>query len=156
MTGWLPISLREHDLEIKKDWPSFRTMLFDPRHQCATWRGELHPQINIYTVEIEYSMKQLIDGPKVRVISPSLVRCPGNNEGSLPHMYDRDTDPYLCLFDPRAREWTGWMSISKKIIPWTIDWLACYEDWLLTGVWHGGGRHVTTFSGMHFDLEAHQ
>ena len=28
------------------------------------------------------------------------------------------------------------------IVPWTIDWLACYEGWLATGEWAGGGIHT--------------
>jgi len=153
MSVLLPLSIREQDAELRLDWPKFRTVLFEPGRQRVIWRGEVRPGINHYTIEIEYSMERVIMGPKVRVVSPSLTRLPGNPEGSLPHVYDRDTDPYLCLFDPRGREWTGWMSISKKIVPWTLDWLVCYEDWLLTGVWHGGGRHVTVQIGMSFDLE---
>uniref|UniRef100_UPI0031016DE1 hypothetical protein n=1 Tax=Neorhizobium sp. EC2-8 TaxID=3129230 RepID=UPI0031016DE1 len=44
-------------------------------------------------------------------------------------------------------------SISKKIVPWTLDWLACYEDWLLSGIWHGGGQHDTEAIGMTLNLE---
>lgn len=153
MSGWLPLTIREQDSQFKKDWPTFRTVLLEPRRGRVVWRGELHPRFNKYTVEIEYSMDMVITGPKVRVISPNLIRRPGNPEGSLPHVYNRDTDPHLCLFDPRAAEWTGWMSVSEKIVPWTIDWLVCYEDWLLTGVWYGGGRHVTASGGSFFNLE---
>ena len=49
--------------------------------------------------------------------------------------------PFLCLYDPDAGEWHPGMSIARTIIPWTIDWLACYEGWLATGEWTGGGHH---------------
>ena len=32
-------------------------------------------------------------------------------------------------------------TVARIIVPWTIDWLACYEGWLATGEWTGGGRH---------------
>lgn len=156
MSGLLPLTIREQASELRLDWPKFRTVLYEPRRQRVVWRGDVRPGINRYTIKIEYSMERVILGPKVRVISPQLTRLPGNPEGSLPHVYDRDSDPYLCLFDPRRSEWTGWMSISKKIVPWTLDWLVCYEGWLLTGVWHGGGQHVTAAIGMSLNLEQAQ
>lgn len=35
------------------------------------------------------------------------------------------------------------MHLSQTIVPWSADWLACYELWLMTGRWTGGGRHPT-------------
>ncbi|ACP23444.1 hypothetical protein NGR_b19970 (plasmid) [Sinorhizobium fredii NGR234] len=57
------------------------------------------------------------------------------------HVYDRDGDPRLCLCDPAADEWDATMHLSRTIVPWSADWLACYELWLMTGRWTGGGRH---------------
>jgi len=34
--------------------------------------------------------------------------------------------------------------IALTTVPWAADWLACYEGWLATGRWHGGGRHART------------
>jgi hypothetical protein len=34
------------------------------------------------------------------------------------------------------------MPIAETIAPWAMDWIACYELWLMTGVWTGGGRHA--------------
>jgi hypothetical protein len=48
----------------------------------------------------------------------------------------------LCLFDAEANEWTPFHMIAETTIPWTLDWLACYEGWRATGAWTGGGRHV--------------
>jgi hypothetical protein len=60
----------------------------------------------------------------------------------LPHVYPPAENPTLCLFDPRAGEWDGAMPIAETILPWALDWIACYEMWLMTGRWTGGGRHV--------------
>ncbi|MYD87819.1 MAG: hypothetical protein F4018_15215 [Acidobacteria bacterium] len=35
----------------------------------------------------------------------------------------------------KGRHQTG----SGRIVPWTSEWLACYEIWLATGKWLGGG-----------------
>lgn len=153
MISWLPLTIREQDLLLRKKWNTFRAVEFEPDLERIVWRGTLHPRFSQYTVEIEYSMGMVVDGPKVRVKSPELIRQPGNAEGSLPHVYQRDTDPYLCLFDPRKVEWTGWMAVADTTVPWIINWLTCYEDWLLTGEWHGGGRHVTAAAGSLFNLE---
>ena len=107
MTDGLPMTIHEQDVEMRRDWPSFRRLLFDPIEERVAWRGTLHPRINRYTVEIDYSMDWVIRGPKVRVIAPVLTRLPENPEGDLPHVYDRKRDPSLCLFDPRRREWTA-------------------------------------------------
>jgi len=32
------------------------------------------------------------------------------------------------------------MAIADTIVPWTADWLAHYEIWLVTGDWYGGGE----------------
>jgi hypothetical protein len=50
--------------------------------------------------------------------------------------------PVLCLFDPSACEWTPCDLLAETTVPWTIDWLACYEGWRATGEWTGGGRHL--------------
>ena len=39
-------------------------------------------------------------------------------------------------------EWTPAMTIASTTVPWALDWLACYELWLMTGRWTGGGRHA--------------
>ncbi|TCQ24864.1 hypothetical protein [Rhizobium sp. PP-CC-3G-465] len=153
MSGWLPLTVQDQHADLTRNWPTFRMVTFDAGRGLAVWRGTLHPRFDRYAVEIAYSTDMVVSGPRVRVLSPELIRQPGNPEGSLPHVYQRDTDPYLCLFDPRAAQWSGWMSISETTVPWTIDWLTCYEDWLLTGEWHGGGRHVTASVGSFFDME---
>lgn len=147
-----PYTVDEQIRTMREDWPDFR-VLRDHQHDVARWRGPLTPRSRRYKVEIIYGLQFAIDGPIVRVLSPTLTRLPDNPEGSLPHVYFRDTDPQLCLFDPAERGWSGWELISKTIVPWTSDWLTCYEFWLMTGVWHGGGRHPPS-TGRRFHAES--
>jgi hypothetical protein len=68
---------------------------------------------------------------------------PGNPEGQFPHVYLPADGSTLCLFDAQEDEWTPAMAIADTTLPWALDWLACYELWLMTGRWAGGGRHAT-------------
>ena len=93
-------------------------------------------------------MIELIDPlrqqPRVRVLAPVLKRRSGDPQGALPHVYWDDAEnPALCLFDPEAGEWTPMCLLAETTVPWTADWLACYEGWRATGLWAGGGRHAT-------------
>jgi hypothetical protein len=66
-------------------------------------------------------------------------------EAPLPHVFFDAKDitlSALCLFDPDKAEWDPNDLIADTTVPWTVDWLACYEGWLATGRWHGGGRHA--------------
>lgn len=114
---------------MKATWPHF----------AARWVGSVRPQFTSYSLEVRYALGSF---PEARVIAPDLVRLPGNHEGQLPHVYPPAEDPTLCLFDPREGEWTAAMTIASTTVPWAFDWLACYELWLMTGRWTGGGRHL--------------
>lgn len=126
----------EQIVSMKRIWPGLN--LRGRRSGAVRWIGSLRPQFQIYRVEI---IHQLNDHPIVRVLSPELTRLPDNEEGQLPHVYPPASDPTPCLYDPCSDEWDHSMLISRTIVPWTIDWLACYELWLMTGKWTGGGRH---------------
>lgn len=60
-----------------------------------------------------------------------------------PHVYgDYDTIKdriELCLY--YGKEFQGIDSMTRTIIPWTMEWLLHYECWRVTGEWHGGGIH---------------
>jgi hypothetical protein len=84
--------------------------------------------------------------PLVRVLSPVLQpNFDAEEEAPLPHVYFYEPDltlSPLCLFDPEKGEWSHDDFVARTTIPWAADWLACYEGWLATGRWHGGGRHA--------------
>lgn len=123
--------------QMKADWPAFKVKSINRAVPSARWVGTLKPHLVAYVLEI-----RLVKGwPEVRILSPQLKRLPDNPEGQLPHIFPPIEDPTLCLFDPKTGEWDCSMSISKTIVPWSIDWIACYEFWLMTGTWEGGGRH---------------
>ena len=57
-------------------------------------------------------------------------------------VFSRPPDPVPL---PSAERGNGdWRdAVADTTIPWAIDWLACYEGWLATGEWAGGGVHPT-------------
>lgn len=136
MTGAL--SLDEQRARMKATWPKFTERGIDRQGQEIRWVGKCRPQFINYTLDICY---KLWAWPKVRVLAPELIRLPENPEGAIPHVYPPADDPTLCLFDPAKREWDPTMYIAHTTVPWSFDWLACYELWLMTGRWTGGGRH---------------
>lgn len=133
---------------MKRSWPDFRVL-----HQIRwfiCWEGQLRPFNQTYIVQIFLSRKRgcsrdkLLTVPAVMVIDPLLCRRVENPSEPIPHHYPNQEHPelpFLCLYDPDTQEWHPGRSVAQTIIPWTIDWLACYEGWLATGKWTGGGRH---------------
>ena len=132
------LSRDEQISSMKRIWPGIK--LRGRRFGSIRWSGNVRPQFQTYRIEIIHHAEK---APDVRVLSPHLVGLPDNEEGYLPHVYSPASDPTLCLFDPETEEWDHSMQISRTIAPWTLDWLACYELWLMTGRWTGGGRHPT-------------
>ncbi|MET1755691.1 hypothetical protein ABVV53_09500 [Novosphingobium sp. RD2P27] len=126
-------------------WPSFSIHRLNRQTQSAYWTGEVRPQFGRFRIEIRY---RLGDVPHARVLRPALIRLPGNIEGQLPHVYPPADDPTLCLFDPATNQWDPSMTIATTTVPWACDWIACYELWLMTGRWTGGGRHGSAVPGL--------
>lgn len=137
---------------MRERWPGFEvTSGFGPR--SLIWIGDLKGLERTFRVWIEYGLP--IPGPHlamfrqmpvVRILSPRLVpNWEARDEAPLPHVYfdlkDLTLSP-LCLFDPERGEWGNGCLIAETTVPWTVDWLACYEGWEATGAWHGGGRHM--------------
>lgn len=136
---------RDMKLMLKK-WPGFQVLRNSSRF--VHWRGSLQPLCQVYIVEILHRNRRQRTGtrssiPRVTVVDPVLHRRDEEPNKPIPHHYLNKQDPefpFLCLFDPDADEWDPSMPIATTIVPWTIDWLACYEGWLATGEWTGGGR----------------
>jgi hypothetical protein len=137
--GGQPISIEEQVARMKSTWPLFVAHKVDRTQQSARWTGYVEPHLTRHKLEIRYALGSF---PEVRVLAPPLTRLPGNTEGALPHVYPPTDDPTLCLFDPEAGQWDWSMAIAETTLPWACDWIACYELWLITGVWRGGGRHA--------------
>jgi hypothetical protein len=89
---------------------------------------------------------KIINGyiPEVTLLEPGLQLEHPETGAQVPHVFWRDDCPArstLCLYDPAASEWSPHDFIADTIVPWACEWLACYEGWLATGEWAGGGRH---------------
>lgn len=129
-------------------WPAMRVTQRLQRR--AVWLGRLQPLMQPYEIQLSYEaplVPQRLDlmrqQPRVRIMSPRLKPRADPAEGALPHVYwDDDDYPSLCLFDPAAGEWDPSCFLSDTTVPWSLDWLFCYEGWRATGEWTGGGRHV--------------
>ena len=134
---------------MSRKWPGFKVC--ESTDWSVLWRGQLSPFCKKYLVEVSYRFGFVSDPfqiqltrPQVLVLSPLLERCPENPEEPIPHHYHNLNDPahpVLCLYDPVKKEWKAGDYIADKILPWTVNWLACYEGWQATGKWTGGGNH---------------
>lgn len=145
-------TMRQQIEAMKRHWPSFEVV--DEEIDRAIWFGSLAGIELQYRVMIEFGLPAPATDdeslwrrfPIVRVLTPPLTpRWDAKEEAPLPHVYfdklDISLSP-LCLFDPRGGEWSHRDLIAKTTVPWIADWLACYEGWLATGRWTGGGRHA--------------
>lgn len=133
-----PFTIGEQIADMRRRWPSMQADEIDQGREFVRWAGRVQPQFTSYRLDVRYPVW---GNPEVRVLSPTLMRQPGNSEGALPHIYGPLDDPTLCLWDPDANEWGPHLWISETILPWSVKWLACYEFWSMTGRWVGGGRH---------------
>lgn len=144
-----PLPVREQDRKIRDEFPSFRLCL--DAGWIGIWEGVLCPIAQPYRVRIVYFTRRQfptwqLANPyvSVTVLDPPVGPDPRGTGERVPHIYGLGCDPTfprLCLYDPVAGEYAPDMLIAGFIIPWAIDWLFFYEDWVRTGVWCGGGRH---------------
>lgn len=132
MRGELTIPLSRQVSTMKESFPGFN-------HQwtgnTVIWEGFIKPAplSQNYKVQVTYCLER---PPRVLVLEPKLLRRPDGKR--IPHTYHSG---YLCLYYPKWREFTRNNLICDTIIPWTSLWLFCYEGWLATGEWLGGGIH---------------
>ena len=100
----------------------------------------------------KYKLKIKIDSSgyyKCYIISPQI----SFENGIPPHIYlfdsklDEENKVFkelrLCLHLPGCGEYSVASPIMETIVSWAIKWTEFYELWLLTGVWYGGGKHIT-------------
>lgn len=131
-------------------WPQLQ--IVKQTADFAAWEGPLVGIERAHIVQIAFGMPGEGDSPTfrrfpvVRVLSPALVpNWDAPEEAPLPHVFfDYDDLPMspLCLFDLEKDEWSHRDFLARTTVPWTADWLACYEGWQATGHWYGGGRHA--------------
>jgi len=80
--------------------------------------------------------------PEMLVLDPDpKALAPGR---AVPHTYPHEgPGTKLCLWLPKAREWSPEMRLAETYLPWTAQWLDYFEEWLVTDNWAGGGGHPT-------------
>lgn len=125
-------------------WPE----LIPSSHGVMTlWQGLVQPLMQKYQIQILYSLVALpfagIDRgcPHVEVVNPLLHGRNGDPVDTVPHTFPNKVmpeRPRLCLH--LQDEWSSEDAIATTIVFWTLDWLVCYEGWLATGHWAGGGH----------------
>lgn len=142
-------TVNEQVRAMRRRWGHFD--LAEQTTDSAMWFGSLVGIERSYRVAVEFGLpapgqyERWRTSPLVRVLSPSLQpQFHAIEEAPLPHVYFDEKDitlSPLCLFDPAANEWSHNDLLAETTVPWAADWLACYEGWLATGRWYGGGRH---------------
>ena len=144
-----PLSVRQQGHAIKAQLPTFRLCL--DTDWIGIWEGIICPIAQPYCVRITYFSRRYFPtwslvNPYVSVvvIDPPVGPDPRGTGERVPHIYGLDCHPAfprLCLYDPVGDEWSPDRHIASTIVPWAIDWLYFYEEWVRTGEWKGGGRH---------------
>jgi hypothetical protein len=116
---------------MQRVWPGFVSRW---KHSAVIWTGPLQPtdMSPVYKVQISYALEKR---PDVVVRSPALCDRP---DQPIQHVYPGKR---LCLYLPRANEWTPAMPIAETIVPWACDGLYFYEIWHATGEWLADGVH---------------
>lgn len=142
-------SVQDEIDEMRRLWPDFQVT--GRCDHIVTWRGVLRPIRRPYEIRILYGprfwlgrFRLLNRRPRVEIVSPDIVPCHPVTGENLPHVYAFPRNGQLsrlCLYDPAERDWFPGMPIAQTIVPWAAHWIACYEGWLATGEWTGGGRH---------------
>lgn len=130
--------------QMHSKWPEFQLIHRSRRHVC--WEGELRPFHKTYRVGVAMHLTPPDGGllnPLVAVLNPRLHGRQESPDEEIPHVYPNPADPllpFLCLFHPPTDRFDPRRdSVANTIVPWTTEWLACYEGWLATGKWFGGG-----------------
>lgn len=98
-----------------------------------------HPLCHDYLCRLEYSLREF---PRCCVIDPQLTSLAGGRV--LPHVRSIDEPISMCLFVYESGCWNSGMLLGKVVVPMAFFWLACFEDWLFSGEWRGGGTHPIT------------
>lgn len=126
-----PINLGLQMIALKRAFPDSECTV---KRNRLRWRGSLAPtpMSETYSVRLEYTLEK---SPRVHVEYPALVERDGEE---LPHVYP---DGALCLYYPRAGEFSKRLFLAQTVVPWTSEWLFHYELWHVTGEWLGGGIH---------------
>lgn len=145
----MPLSVRAQNDRMRAEFPGFKLVL--DTGFMAAWEGEVTPFCQTYCVRITYIARRFFENftianPSVSIIvlNPLIGPDPRGTDEPPEHTYrwQRPPEyPALCVFDPLTDEWTREKSIADVLMPMIIKWFVFFEDWVIDGVWRGGGRH---------------
>ncbi|MEJ7558643.1 MAG: hypothetical protein WKF66_10070 [Pedobacter sp.] len=128
--GTKNLTAMQQYLDFKRNLPAWKAQV---QANGFTAKSVIQPTplSALYSVRITYQQDW---APVIRVLNGQLK--PRVANGKIRHTYDNGS---LCLYYPKAREWTPKDLISETIVPWISVWLYYYEIWHATGLWLGGG-----------------
>jgi hypothetical protein len=124
---------------MAEQWPDFSGRKLPDG--TLIWMGPLRLKAQLYAVSITWK-PGVMSLPYVMVDDPLLQPRPGGTFAEIPHLIyykEKPEQSGLCLFDPDGREWSASDLIAATTVPWSAEWLACYELWHLTGEWLAQG-----------------
>ena len=118
---------------MRREYPAFVTQFVGGNAMRV--EGAIRPtsRSRPYQFDLTYNLSEK---PRTKIVSPRLEK---NFKGDkIPHLYHGE---YLCLYQPKYREFRKTDLLTDTIIHWTSLWLYFYEQWHVTGEWLGGGEH---------------
>ena len=108
--------------KIKKFFPEMDVFFKNNELFC---RGYISPitEENKYKLVLKYKINS---SPKVWIT--------GNNDikKCKKHIYK---DGSLCLYYPQEWKWSLSCNVHETILPWTAEWIVCFEYWKRYGKW---------------------
>lgn len=133
-----PRNLALQVLRIRSRFPAFRCVRSTRTQRVVVGPIQPSPINDRYEVEVRFGLGII---PEVHVLNPVPVPRPGATK--LPHVYAGNA---LCLYTFENGDYSYTHDyVADTIIPWTAEWLAHYEIWYATGVWHGGGSQCLAY-----------
>ena len=133
-----PMSLAQRHAELKAlKWPESNLYLIAGRDLRYVFSIAPNVLSRVYRCMLRLRVS---GSPEAFVLEPNLEElAPGRQ---LPHVYPHDgRGTKLCLWLPRAAEWSSQLTMQESYLSWTAEWLDYFEEWLVTDEWAGGGEH---------------
>lgn len=136
--------VKSHINNMRRRFPAMK--LSQRPDGLLVWQGPVKPAGQEYEIRIaapsgpgRWRHPVITHQPTVKILAPAPVRRPEAPDEPIPHLEYAEWPGWraLCLYDWQRWEWHPGLPIAD-LVPWTSEWLLCYELWQATGVWHGG------------------
>jgi len=131
-------NLAQRHAELKSlRWPESTLELVQGRALRFGFKVAPTPLSRVYRCSLKLYPARF---PELFVMDPDPKGVAGGRV--LPHTYPHDgAGTKLCLWLPKAHEWSAQMRLDETYLPWAAEWLDYFEEWLITDEWTGGGAH---------------